>query len=439
MAEGQKQLSSMAEGQKKAFTVAIVSVLFTEGCAGVAGMMFQPIVPIFMRTKGLSAFQTTLMSLTPMLAGGVFTALNGVLSDKFGRKRVMQVNLVFQIFVYILMSRCSSILSFVVAFLCIGACTSIDAPVSAYVMENAEEEFLPRVLSAKTTVKALSSACGAGVGAILFKVGGWSGLCLSMSACAALSFIMGSLFWSSAMPEKDPTPAESDHQRGDNAQGDSADGSREAPAKSIGALLSHFIHPDRGVLMWVGVLSISGLMPPFLLTPFILQDKYHYTASAYANYIGGFMLSMFFFTQFSEWQIRFLGCKTCIGLSNVLTGVAVLWLLCAAPTGWSWAPYPMYLSTAFLVAQNNGAQILLSSVTPPDLRGEVFGVCGAVCAMVAGCAGPGGAYLYDICWWAPFVVSVVFFGLTLPLVPLIKDAKLYDEPLLSKEGFNNTP
>lgn len=67
--------------------------------------------------------------------------------------------------------------------------------------------------------------------------------------------------------------------------------------------------------MWVGVLSILGMMPPFILAPFLLQDKYHSTASMYANYIGGFMFFMFVFTQCSEWQIRYLGAKMCIGLS----------------------------------------------------------------------------------------------------------------------------
>jgi len=282
---------------------------------------------------------------------------------------------------------CKSVQSMVVVRALLGLGCSTGGVATAYLMALVPDETLrEKVVGMQTKLSYLAASAGAGIGAMLFGLGGWEGLCAVMAALQLLQLVLGSMFW------------ENVHAISDVVVEASGEGRRGAIH-----FMRHYSNRDIGPFLFLELINATVQAVFNACIVFVLVEQFSLDASEWMNLISQYCLFSLPFSLMAEFQIRMLGgYRRTILVANLSFGAVVLFL-CFGPRNY-------YMAHTFLVltfldaAQSMSSTLLLQGQIPPELLNEVNGLVTAQNNLVMAVIVPLGGLLYDIHWNLPFLV-----------------------------------
>lgn len=390
----------------------IFSILVTEVIDGLVYFGVNPLLPMHLKENhGLTALDITCVSAVYSLVQGACLIPLGSLSDSFGRKPVLLACVTCSSALYLGMPACQNYWALLLAQGLLGASRGTDPVVIAYIMDLTTAGTGAKSLALRASVQSLSGMLGAAFGASLFENYGWGCLSRSMATLGGLQVLLGFMLWTA--PE---TSANNVHSPMAMAKSDSSSsfGSdlSEEEWSPVTAIVRHFKDKNTGPLLLFAIVgSLLASMTASCL-PFILGDKYKYGPSDFSRFTALTSLLAFTAAQFSDWQIKKIGEAGTLVVAKVISMVCACWFLLDAP----WAAWVMMLTTVCTVLEGIALNALLERLTPEALRGEVFGLFGAVTAICYALGAPLGGALYEYSWRLPFALPAVLSVVSISLV-----------------------
>jgi MFS family permease len=432
MAEKMEGTEKNDESAKKsgAIDMGVIAMIATNTMDVLGGCNVNPVLPIYLKHVGANAFQVNCIGAVYSFVGIPAAIFYAKLADRFGQKKVLLVGLSCGIACWIGLGYCASFTSMLVMRALLGLGCATGGVSTAYIMTFApDEQVRERAIGYQTKLLYLAAAAGAGVGSVLYGIGGWLGLCCVMAGIQAVELVAGFAFWKSK--EDEPHSAQEGEQGNDENKQDGSEEPAESASKG-GWVIRHYINPQIGPYLLVNFFDACCGAFFNAVIVFVLIEHFNYSEPEWMHLISIYCCLTLPFSLIAEKQIEWMGgYRATVLVSNFLF-IGVVVFLCNAPVNF-YSPFAFLVLTFFEAAQNMSGQLLLQNQIPQDLLNEVNGLIAAQGNMVMGLAAPVAGLLYDVQWNLPFIVVAIMAvasSFFLFLAPKKKDGP-YD-PLLER-------
>ena len=277
------------------YDASVLTLLATGFLDVLGGTNVLPVLPIYLKSTGATAFQVNLIQAVYSAVGIPAPMFLARFADVYGQKRVLVVCLLLGIIFWFALGFCKSVQSMVVVRALLGLGCSTGGVATAYLTALVPDETLrEKVVGMQTKLSYLAASAGAGIGAMLFGLGGWEGLCAVMAALQLLQLVLGSMFW------------ENVHAISDVVVEASGEGRRGAIH-----FMRHYSNRDIGPFLFLELINATVQAVFNACIVFVLVEQFSLDASEWMNLISQYCLFSLPLPLMAEFQIRMLGVGMC--------------------------------------------------------------------------------------------------------------------------------
>eukprot|EP00927_Polykrikos_kofoidii_P004665 TRINITY_DN11849_c0_g2_i1.p1 TRINITY_DN11849_c0_g2~~TRINITY_DN11849_c0_g2_i1.p1 ORF type:complete len:563 (+),score=119.46 TRINITY_DN11849_c0_g2_i1:60-1748(+) len=400
----------------------IYAILLTQMLDSFVNSAVGPTIPYYMMLvlNDTSAIHLSFLGTVGGIAAMVSSPICGLLSDRYGRKRVLLAALLLQALCNLFQSTSTSVLRLVISRGLVGLAMGSGPVEMAYILDYIDsDEELNHVLAVQKIICSVGSLAGPAVGRF-FTPDQFPVLCYALVAINLINFVLGALLWEDrTFDEPEANPEDEEQHDTFVVQKGMSGGTLSETGPSVGELAGalpatperHSLFQDRTILtlLLLSVVNTFAFGISDSSATLYFHEHFGFNQQTQCDYEMTKNIASLFWTPFVP---RFIAClgdtMTCVVAALCSSAVVVNLVVLV---GTEWVPFAHATLTVGLFGTMIGFGYLnvLQRKCPKDMMGTFFGFSNSMNGAGGTLAPSAGGVIYQFNHYVPYVITSVTY------------------------------